>query len=230
MSDRDDNSSPRDPTPRLVFFDLDGTITRRDTLLPYVLAYALRSGWRLAAALGVLPTLLSFSLGRADHGLLKGALLHAALGNLERDTFDAWNRNYLPKVLRRDVFPDARRAIEAHRAAGDHLVLMTATVDLYADALGALLGFDEVISSRVRWSGDRLDGRLDGSNVRDFEKLRRLEAVATRFPERRIVAYGNSRPDLPHLERADEAVMVNATGQLRRDAERRRMRCVYWSI
>ena len=68
MSDREDNASPRDPTPRLVFFDLDGTITRRDTLLPYVLAYATRSGWRLAAALGVAPTLLKFTLGRADHG------------------------------------------------------------------------------------------------------------------------------------------------------------------
>ena len=230
MSDREDNASPRDPTPRLVFFDLDGTITRRDTLLPYVLAYATRSGWRLAAALGVAPTLLKFTLGRADHGLLKGALLHAALGDVERAALDAWNRGYLPTVLRDDVFPAARRAIEAHRAAGDHLVLMTATVDLYADALGALLGFDEVIASRVRWSGDRLDGRLDGPNVRDVEKLRRLEAAAARFPGRRIVAYGNSRPDLPHLERADEAVMVNARGQLRRDAERLRMRCVHWSI
>lgn len=230
MSDREDNPSPRDPTPRLVFFDLDGTITRRDTLLPYVLARAARSGWRLAAALGVLPTLLRFAFGRADHGILKGALLHAALGDLERSSFDAWNRTYLAKVLQEDVFPNARRAIDAHRAAGDHLVLMTATVDLYAESLGALLGFDEVISSRVRWSGDRLDGRLDGPNVRDLEKLRQLEATARRFPGRRIVAYGNSRPDLPHLERADEAVMVNATGSLRREAERLRMRCVHWSI
>lgn len=230
MSDREVKPSPRDPTARLVFFDLDGTITRRDTLVPYVLTFAARSGWRLIAALGVLPMLFRFALGNADRGLLKGALLHAAMRDVDRAAIDTWNRSYLPEVVQNDVFPDARRAIDAHRAAGDHLVLMTATVDLYADALGALLGFDEVICSRVRWSGERLDGRLDGPNVRDVEKRRRLIMTARRFPEHRIVAYGNSTPDLPHMREANEAVMVNARGRLHTQAQACGMRCVHWSI
>ena len=139
--------APTDPAPRLVFFDLDGTVTRRDTLLPYVLAYAARSGWRLLAALRTLPTLLAFLIGRADHGALKGSLLHCAMGGATRSEIEAWNARYLPRVLQQDVFPAAREAIASHASAGDHLVLMTATVDLYAVELGRRLGFDEVISS-----------------------------------------------------------------------------------
>jgi phosphoserine phosphatase len=37
-----DPELPRAPSPQLVFFDLDGTITRRDTLSGYVFGFALR--------------------------------------------------------------------------------------------------------------------------------------------------------------------------------------------
>jgi phosphatidylglycerophosphatase C len=222
--------APTDPAPRLVFFDLDGTVTRRDTLLPYVLAYAARSGWRLLAALRTLPTLLAFLIGRADHGTLKGSLLHCAMGGATRSEIEAWNARYLPRVLQQDVFPAAREAIASHASAGDHLVLMTATVDLYAVELGRRLGFDEVISSTVRWQETRLDGRLVGPNVRDHEKTRRMQATAERFPGRRIVAYGNSKPDLPHLAVADEATLVNASPSLRHAARDLPLRYVDWSM
>lgn len=213
-----DPELPRAPSPQLVFFDLDGTITRRDTLFGYVLGFALRHPWRLPGFIAVLPTLLRFALRRADHGELKGALIRRVMGGASRSEVDAWTREWIPRLLRRGVFPEALSTIALHRRAGDHLVLMTATVDLYVPSLTAALGFDEWVCSEVRWEGERLDGRLASTNVRGEEKAHRLRRVLPRFPGRPLVGYGNSRPDLPHLRLVDRAVLVNAKPPLRKAA------------
>lgn len=211
----DDLEHPRDPAPRLVFFDLDGTITRRDTLIGYVTGFACRHPQRLLGFLRVLPAVLRFLLVDRDHGHLKGMLIHAVMGGASRADVDAWSQHYVPRLLVRGVFREALAAIEQHRTAGDHLVLMSATVDLYVPLIAQALGFNDYRCSHVAWQGDRLDGRLISTNVRDAEKARQLRLVAARYPGRRIVGYGNSTPDLSHLRLVDEAVLVNPGKRLR---------------
>ena len=213
-----DPDPPREPAPWLVVFDLDGTLTRRDTLTGYVFGLLARYPARWGRLVGVLPTLVRFALGRAAHGELKGALLHAALGGLAREQLSEWTSHYVPRLIRRGMFAEGLAEVERHRKAGHHLVLMSATVDLYVPAIAAALGFDEWVCSRVRWQGDRLDGRLDGPNIRDREKAHCLRQIIGRFPRRRIMGYGNSMPDLDHLRLVDKAVLVNAGSRLRQRA------------
>jgi phosphatidylglycerophosphatase C len=171
--------------------------------------------WRIS---GVLPALLRFAIGKADHGELKGALLHCALGGLSRKHLAAWTARYVPRLIRRGMFAEGLAEVGRHREAGHHLVLMSATVDLYVPAIAEGLGFDEWICSQVRWHGDRLDGRLDGPNIRDRQKAQCLRTLMARFPRQRIMGYGNSRPDLAHLRLVDKAVLVNADARLRQAA------------
>lgn len=213
---------------QLVFFDLDGTITRRDTLFPYVLSLVLRRPWRLPRLLAVLPVLLRFARGRADHGELKGQFIRSGLGGLPRTVIAAHTTRWVPKLIARGVFADAMRAIAAHRSQQDHLVLMSASVDLYVPAIGAALGFTETVCSQVDWSGNRLRGTLTGANVRGQEKLLQVRRLRNQFPDARVVAYGNSMPDVPHLDSVDVAWCVNASGKLRAECERRQIRVVDW--
>lgn len=213
-----DPDPPREPAPWLVVFDLDGTLTRRDTLTGYAFGLLARHPTRWWRILGVLPALLRFAIGKADHGELKGALLHCALGGLSREEVAAWTARYVPRLIRRGMFAEGLAEVSRHREAGHHLVLMSATVDLYVPAIAEGLGFDEWVCSRVRWQGDRLDGRLDGPNIRDHEKAQCLRTLIARFPRRRIMGYGNSRPDLAHLRLVDKAVLVNAGAGLRQAA------------
>ena len=209
---------PREPAPLLVFFDLDGTITRRDTLSGYLLGFALSRPPRLLRFLAVLPDLARFVVDR-DRGQLKGALIAKIMGGVARPTIDAWNRD-----------DEARAAIERHRNAGDHLVLMSATVDLYVPAIADALGFAEHICTPVRWHEDgTLDGQLAAANVRDLEKARQLKQVALRHPGKRLVGYGNSTPDLDHLQLVDKAVLINPGKRLRRAAAKLPVEFKYWS-
>jgi HAD superfamily hydrolase (TIGR01490 family) len=213
---------------RLVFFDLDGTISRRDTLLPYVTGFLLRRPWRAWRLLVLLPHLAAFVAGRGDRGILKGELVHAGMGGASADEVARWTEAFLPRLFARGLHPDAVAAIDAHRRAGDHLVLMSASVDLYVPEIARRLGFDETVCSGVRWQSGALDGHLATPNRRDEEKARCFREVAARHPGLPTVAYGNTESDLPHMRLADRAVMVNPSKTLRTRCEAVGIETVRW--
>jgi len=212
---------------QLAVFDLDGTITRHDTLVPYILGFLRRRPWRLFGLVCVIPALLRFAFV-GDRGALKAALIRWILGGIRRTELTAWTNRFVPALLSHRVFKQALAQIVAHRAANDVLVLMSASVDLYVPAIGQSLGFTETICTEVRWRGDRLDGRLTTPNRRGEEKARCLEALRRKYPDLEVVAYGNAASDLPHLVLADRSVLVNGSADARRKAMRLRVRCVDW--
>src|SRR5262249_31138312 len=122
--------------------------------------------------------------------------IRATLGGVSRNEIEAWTARFVPQLLRRGVFADSRAAIEAHRKAGDHLVLLSASPDLYVPALARALGFERSLCTGVEWHGQRLSGRLTTANRRGEEKARCLEALRRDYPLLQIIAYGNTASDL----------------------------------
>jgi phosphatidylglycerophosphatase C len=159
----------------------------------------------------VLAALARFALLNSDRGALKSACIRAVLGGASRNEIEAWTARYVPQLVRDGVHADARAAIAAHRDAGDRLVLLSASPDLYVPAIGRALGFDEVVCTGVEWDGERLSGRLTTANRRGAEKARCLEALRREHPQLDIVAYGNAAADLAHLALADRGVLVNGS-------------------
>lgn len=214
---------------QLAVFDLDGTITRHDTLIQYVLGYLKTRPWRVFGFLLALPVVIQYLSGRADRGALKGAVMHWTLGGSRRADLDAWTARFVPRLLERGVFRDAMARIAAHRHNGDFLILMSASPNIYVPVIGRHLGFNEVICTEVRWDGDRLHGALTTPNCRGEEKARRFEALRARHPGVTTAAYGNAASDLPHLRLADRGVLVNGTSDACRQAVQLRVICEHWS-
>lgn len=198
----------------LVVFDLDGTITRHDTLLPFLLACLWRRPWRLPSLLLIVPLAVRFAIDR-DRGRFKGSLIRWTLGGLAPTELEACAGRFVARLLRRGVFGEALQAVSAHRARGERLVLMSASVDLYVPLIGRALGFTETICSKVRWRADgRLDGRLATANCYGDEKRRCLQALLARQSARTLIAYGNSRSDLAHMQLAQVAYLINGSARL----------------
>lgn len=214
---------------RLAIFDLDGTITRHDTLAPYALGFVLRKRpWRLPALPLLLPALLGYAVGLMDRGGLKSAFIRAALGGCRRKDLERWTTTFVERLLARGVFPQALAAIEAHARAGDHLVLLSASTDLYVPAIAHALGFHEVICTGVAWNGERLRGTLTTPNRRGDEKARCVAALRARFAGMQSVAYGNAASDLDHLRLVERGVLVNGSASARLDAVRQGVGCTDW--
>lgn len=212
----------------LAVFDLDGTITRHDTLLPYVFGFLRSHPLRAPGLLRPLPTLARFALRRASHGELKSSLIRATLGGCTRAELDAWTGQFVPRLLEHGLWPAALSCIVRHRAQGDVLALMSASVDLYVPAIGRALGFAAVLCTELRWQGEHLDGALAGANCRGAEKARALQGLRSRYPGLPLTAYGNTASDLGHLCLADRGVLVNGSARTRRAAARLGLSCVSW--
>lgn len=215
-------------TRRLAIFDLDGTLSRRDTFFPFVLGLLGRHPARWPRIALLLVPALGYLLRRLDRGGLKGAILHGLFHGMPRETVNGWARQYAAMVVPGRMFVEGVAALRAHLAGDDHVVVLSASPDLFVPAIGALLGAHEVICSEVRWVEGRLDGRLAGPNRRDHEKARVLESLRVRMPELPVIAYGNSTADLIHMERCEQGVYVNASPALAARLTRRGLTCVQW--
>jgi phosphatidylglycerophosphatase C len=208
-------------------FDLDGTLTRRATLWPYLAGFLRRHPARIPRLVRALPALARFAW-RRDRGELKSALIRAALGGVERAELDAWTPQFVATLLERGLFDEARAVLEAHRRHGDSLALLSASPDLYVPAIALALGFAESLCTGVEWRGDRLVGGLVTPNRRGAEKVRCLGVLRQLHPELESVAYGNAESDLAHLALADRGVLVNGSARARRRAARLGVACRTW--
>jgi phosphatidylglycerophosphatase C len=212
----------------IAVFDLDGTITRRDTLFPLVLRWLARRPWRLLKLLLLLPAALRYLFDH-DRAALKQSLLRATLRGTPRAPLDAFCRQYVADTIRRRCLSDALTTLRRHRDAGHHLVLMSASVDFYVPEFARQLGFHDCISTGVRWEGDLLDGTLTTENRRGEEKARCLRELVARRNDADVFAYGNSDSDLPHLAIARHGLLVNAPTAARAEATRIGVQLADWS-
>jgi phosphatidylglycerophosphatase C len=213
---------------RLAVFDLDGTITRHDTLIQFILGYLKSRPWRLFGFVLAIPAVVLYLLRVTDRGALKGSVIHWTLGGSSRSDLDAWAATFVPHVLEHGVFKAALDQIAEHKRNGDVLVLMSASPDFYVPAVARHLGFNEVTCTGVRWNGERLDGRLTTENCRGAEKARRFAELRSRYPGLATSAYGNAASDLDHLRLADRGVLVNGDEPARRSAVGYGVVCESW--
>jgi phosphatidylglycerophosphatase C len=212
----------------IAFFDLDGTITHRDTLFPLVLRQLGRRPWRLLRLARVFPGVVRFAFDQ-DRGALKQSLLRATLRGTRRDELAATSERFVSDTIAHRCFKDAFEKIRRHRDAGHFVVLMSASVDFYVPEFARQLGFDHVIATGVAWNGDRLDGTLTTPNRRGEEKARCLRELVALRNDSETFAYGNSDSDLPHLEIATHGLLVNGSLSARRAAAIRGVATAEWS-
>jgi phosphatidylglycerophosphatase C len=191
-------------------FDLDGTLTWRDTLGAFLASFLRRHPWHVLGLWRLPAALLGFAARNRDRGLLKAQVIRMLMGGATRAAVDACAVSFVDNLTPRRRFrPAALAVLEAHRAAGDHLVLLSASPDLYVPRIGRSLGFERTLCTEIEWQGDRLVGTLKSENRRGAEKLRCLTWLRTQYPGLPIVAYGNSSSDLDHMRHADRALLVN---------------------
>jgi phosphatidylglycerophosphatase C len=205
----------------VALFDLDGTLTYRDTLLPFLAGYLARHPARLARLWRLAPAVLGYALGGRDRGRLKSRAIRAVMAGDTRPLVAGWAERFVAELKPRGAFRAAGLAVlEAHRSAGDRLVLLSASPDLYVPLIGRLLGFERTVCTEIRWDRDRLDGALLTPNRHGAEKVRCLEQLREVYAHAPVTAYGNSLSDLPHLALAERALLVNGNAAARRAAAR----------
>jgi HAD superfamily hydrolase (TIGR01490 family) len=111
--------------------------------------------------------------------------------------------------VRQRLREDVVERLRAHQQAGDRVILLSASPDVYVPAIGRMLGIDEVLCTQVAGCDECWDGALDQENCKGEAKVRRLvEYLGASTPPSRSWAYGDSPSDLPVLQWADNGFLV----------------------
>jgi len=200
--------TPADTRAIVAVFDVDGTLTTRDCVTPFLRRAA---GWRLASTILGHPLALAAAAARRDRDRLK-ELACAALRGLDVTAFDDLGRSFAQEVARNWLRDDTTARLRRHRELGHRVILASASLDVYLGPLGELLEVDGIVCTRLERGPDgRLTGRLVGENCRGVEKARRVREwlEAAGLADAVLWAYGDSPGDRPLLEAADHAVWVD---------------------
>ena len=192
----------------LAAFDLDGTLTRRDTLMPF-LRRAIGRDRTYRALLGCsLPLARAAVLGGPHRDRAKALVLQRVLASLPLAPLAEAAESFAEHVVASALRPEIRARVEWHRAQGHELVLVSASPELYVAPIGRRLGFDAVLATRLEVDAEgRLTGRLLGANCRGPEKVVRLRewrggTLTVAY------AYGDSAGDREMLALAATGVKV----------------------
>jgi len=207
-------ASPRRPR-AVAAFDFDGTIARRDTVVPFLASVAGRPALARSVTARA-PQLAWIATGRAAGGARdaeKAHFIRRLLGGRSAAAVAAAGERYAEQLWSRHHFrPEILDRLAWHRSRGHEIVIVSASLDVYLRPLAPRLGVSEVISCSLVADADGiLTGELAGGNVRGPEKIRRLTAWLggdAALAATELWAYGDSAGDEELLAAADHPVRV----------------------
>ena len=188
--------------PVVAVFDFDGTLTRRDSLLPFLQMAAGR--WQFWWGLLVLsPILLGYAFGLIPNWRAKEAVLaHFLSGRKEEQLHQVAQKfavEEIPKLLR----PEAVQRLRWHQEQGHKTVLVSASLEAYLQPWAEAMGFARATGTQLEVQNGFLTGRILGKNCYGKEKVKRLKALLGDLSQYCIYAYGDSRGDRELLDAAD---------------------------
>ncbi|MGA1361604.1 MAG: HAD-IB family hydrolase [Ilumatobacteraceae bacterium] len=198
--------------PDVVAFDVDGTLTVRDCVFPWLAGVA--GPVRTARTLAGMTPLLSVRDAATRRDRAKRSIVRGCVAGLAEDGLRDRGEHFAGRVAARWMREDVVRRLRAHQDAGDVVVLVSASLDAYLEPLGDILEVDAVLCTRLEYADGVATGEIVGGNCRGSEKVRRIAewAGSAGFGGEGwlAAAYGDSSGDDEMLAMAREAVRVGA--------------------
>ena len=198
------HDSARGCSAPLVVWDVDRTLTRSDTLVPFLRAVVGPALW----AQVVRRTAIETAWHGATRSVLKARLLRQCLAGREYAAVLTLAEDFAETLLAQECRPDAIARWAWHQARGDHQVLASASLELYLEPLATSLGAEHVLATGLQVEDDRLTGGMSTANCRGPEKARRIAALIQDTRPSSVWFYSDSRSDRPSFALADVATTV----------------------
>jgi HAD superfamily hydrolase (TIGR01490 family) len=206
------------------FFDLDRTLIRRSSALALAPSFQKRGlisrrDLARSAFWQMLFVLRGASAERVRSAAEDGM---AVLKGFSVEEMQELVGEAMEPVLRPLVYAEPLHLVQRHRARGDRIYVVSATLQEIVEHIAADLGFDGAIGSTC----EIVDGVYTGRSLRAAHGAGKAEALHALAVDEGLdleasTAYSDSYTDLPFLEAVGHPVAVNPDRRLRRIARLR---------
>jgi phosphatidylglycerophosphatase C len=188
---------------KIAFFDFDGTITTKDTLLEII---KFQKG-KVAFYTGFLanaPWLLAYKLKLIPNDEAKQKILSWFFSGIPEPFFqeqcDLFAEKKLPELIR----PGALEEISRLQAAGFDVVVVSASAGNWIRKWTSQLSL-KLISTRLEIKNGTVSGRIEGKNCHGEQKVVCIREQWNLADYDEIFAYGDSAGDQPMLSLATKS-------------------------
>ena len=188
-------------------FDFDGTITTRDTFALFLRYYAGPFRWAIKIA-QLLPTFISYKLGRIDRHAVKKAVINQFFaGELLADV-ESRAEQFAAEVIPGLIRPAAQNRIDellnSPECGAESLYICSASISPYLKSWASSAGIHEqnVMSTELAVANNRIAEGLSGYNVWGSNKVRRIFDQFAPQSVQIAEAYGDTRGDREMLHAA----------------------------
>jgi phosphatidylglycerophosphatase C len=190
-------------------FDFDGTLTKRDTFMPF-LACGMKWPRFLLALVQCSPWLAGFALRLIPNHVAKQKLMLATLKNRTTAEMQDWTSRWLAHDFPGQLQDWTMVQLAWHRSQGHCCVIVSASPDIYLKQVAQQLGFDALLCTEMEVVDGRLTGLMQTPNCHGEQKVLRLKAwMLERFGvdsgAEVVYAYGDTSGDKPMLRLATHA-------------------------
>ncbi len=211
-------------------FDLDGTLTRKDTFVPFLVGLMLRHPQKLVHTPALLLAAYRYLRKKIDNEALKRIFLSRLTANLQNQAIVQWSQRHAQRIVRHGLRSEGLARMRQLIESGQTVALATASPDLYVLPLAGLLDIEHVICTvtEERHSGCACRD-LAGRNCYGEEKGRRVKAWLQGVEaDGQVHVYTDHHADIPLLKIADKPLAVCPTAALRQYALREHIRIENW--
>ena len=182
----------------IAFFDFDGTITRKDTMLELVKFSKGKNAYYVGMIL-LLPQMLAMKAGLISKAKAKEKLLRHFFGGSSLEAFNEtckqFSVNKLPALIR----PDALAKIHEHQQNQNEVVVVSASAENWVSGWCNANGLT-CLATKLAVIDGKITGLLDGVNCNADEKVCRIKLAYDLSSYSSIYCYGDTEGDKPMLQ------------------------------
>ncbi len=218
----------------IAIFDLDYTLTKKGTWGRFVASTIKTRPYLWPAIIFVMAkNQWLYKRGKAPRCGVKKAMMRLSMVGWPEDKIKRYAKAFAEREVASGLRPGAIRALEAHRAAGDTLIIASAAVDAVVRPICELLNIKHYIATDMAFVDGHLAPEFATENCYGGEKLTRMKDYLQQNPALQhnhtiITMYSDSHSDLDILLWADVGIAVDPSRCLKALANQHGLEVVNW--
>ncbi len=139
----------------------------------------------------------------------------------------SWRNDFMQTVIEPMIQSGKPDLLDAHRKAGDDILIITATNDFVTQPIAERLGVETLLATQAEFIDGAYTGKVSGTPCYQHGKVTRLQDWMSSNSKQLSSStfYSDSINDLPLLELVDTPIAVTPDDRLRAHAEK-----LHWQI